>query len=159
MRARASVGIAAVVVVLGMASGSVPARAASGGLAIAPEPKGEAAGGYVVERDADVAAPAPGPHAGLGRTTGYLFFEKIPDLPFAFRKRVLHSGSSIGYHRQTGDEVYYVVSGTGRMTIDGRSFDVRPGDAILTRPGSSHGLNQTGPTDLSIMIVYATPAP
>jgi mannose-6-phosphate isomerase-like protein (cupin superfamily) len=41
------------------------------------------------------------------------------------------------------------------MTVDGKSFDVGPGDAILTRPGSSHGLKQAGPDDLVIMINYA----
>ena len=40
------------------------------------------------------------------------------------------------------------------MTIDGKAFEVRPGDAILTRPGSSHGLKQTGAEDLVIMINY-----
>jgi mannose-6-phosphate isomerase-like protein (cupin superfamily) len=40
------------------------------------------------------------------------------------------------------------------MTVDGRPFDVGPGDAILTRPGSSHGLKQTGSEDFVIMINY-----
>jgi mannose-6-phosphate isomerase-like protein (cupin superfamily) len=40
------------------------------------------------------------------------------------------------------------------MTIDGKSFDVTPGTAVLTRPGSSHGLKQTGPDDLVILINY-----
>ena len=40
------------------------------------------------------------------------------------------------------------------MTIDGKSFDVGPGSAILTRPGSSHGLKQTGTEELVILINY-----
>jgi mannose-6-phosphate isomerase-like protein (cupin superfamily) len=40
------------------------------------------------------------------------------------------------------------------MTIDGKAFEVGPGDAILTRPGSSHGLKQKGAEDLVIMINY-----
>ena len=40
------------------------------------------------------------------------------------------------------------------MTVDGKSFDVDPGTAVLTRPGSSHGLKQTGTEDLVIMINY-----
>jgi mannose-6-phosphate isomerase-like protein (cupin superfamily) len=40
------------------------------------------------------------------------------------------------------------------MTIDGKTFAVGAGDAILTRPGSSHGLKQTGTDDLVIMINY-----
>lgn len=113
-----------------------------------------ARGGYVVERDAEVAKSQPGPHDGLGRTTGHLFFEKVPGLAYSFRKRVLHPGSSIGYHLQKEDEVYYVVSGTGRMTIDDNAFDVKAGDATLTRPGSSHGIVQTGSADLVLIIVF-----
>lgn len=119
-------------------------------------PAPSAPGGYVLERDADVATTQPGPHHGLGQTTGHLFFEKVPGLTFSFRKRVLHPGSSIGFHLQKEDEVYYVVSGKGRMTIDGKAFDVKPGDATLTRPGSSHGLVQTGDDDLVLVIVFPT---
>ena len=45
-------------------------------------------------------------------------------------------------------------SGSGVMTLDGKEYPVGPGDAILTRTGSSHGLKQTGPDDLVIMINY-----
>ena len=40
------------------------------------------------------------------------------------------------------------------MTLDGKPVEVGPGTAILTRPGSSHGLKQTGTEDLVIMINY-----
>jgi mannose-6-phosphate isomerase-like protein (cupin superfamily) len=113
-----------------------------------------AAEGYVVERDAEVAREERGPHGGAGRTTGHVFFEKVPNLKFSFRKRVLHPGSSIGYHLQKEDEVYYVLSGSGRMTINGKEFPVKPGDAVLTRKGSSHGLMQTGEGDLTIIITF-----
>jgi mannose-6-phosphate isomerase-like protein (cupin superfamily) len=111
-------------------------------------------GGYVLERDSEVRSTEPGPHSGGGRTTAYSFFTKAPGLKLIFRKRALHPGSAIGYHLQTEDEIYYVVSGRGTMTIDGKSFDVSAGDAILTRPGSSHGLKQVGAEDLLILINY-----
>ena len=111
-------------------------------------------GGYVLERDGDVAVEEPGTHKGGGRTIGYSFFRKVPNLKLVFRKRALKPGSSIGYHEQKEDEIYYVLSGRGEMTIDGKAFTVGPGDAILTRPGSSHGLKQTGAEDLVIMINY-----
>jgi mannose-6-phosphate isomerase-like protein (cupin superfamily) len=111
-------------------------------------------GGYIVERDAEVALKEPGTHKGGGETIGYSFFKKAPGLRLVFRKRALQPGSAIGYHLQNEDEIYYVLSGRGVMTIDGKSFEVGPGTAILTRPGSSHGLRQTGPDDLVIMINY-----
>ena len=78
-------------------------------------------------------------------------------MTLVFRKRALKPGSSIGYHLQAEDEIYYVLSGRGSMTIDGKTFDVGSGDAILTRPGSSHGLKQVGNEDLVLMINYEQP--
>ena len=71
-----------------------------------------------------------------------------------FRKRAFHVGSGIGYHLQTEDEIYYVLSGKGEMTVDDKKFEVTPGTAVLTRPGSSHGLKQVGTEDLVILINY-----
>ena len=113
-----------------------------------------ASGGYVLERDAEIALEEPGTHGGGGKTIGYSFFKKTPNLKLVFRKRALKPGSAIGYHLQKEDEIYYVLSGRGEMTIDGKSFEMKPGDALLTRPGASHGLKQIGNEDLVILINY-----
>lgn len=113
-----------------------------------------AAEGYILEHDADVAKTGAAPHNGPGRSTGYNFFEKAADFKQNFRKRVLHAGAAIGYHPQKEDEVYYILSGVGVMQMNGNEFPVKPGDAILTRPGSSHGLKQTGKDDLVLIISY-----
>jgi mannose-6-phosphate isomerase-like protein (cupin superfamily) len=120
----------------------------------AGKPRALAPGGYVLERDQQVARSEPGTHNGGGETVGYSFFSKTPDLTLVFRKRAFKPGSAIGYHLQREDEIYYVLSGRGLMTIDGKAFEVGPGDAILTRPGSSHGLKQIGKEDLVILINY-----
>jgi mannose-6-phosphate isomerase-like protein (cupin superfamily) len=116
-------------------------------------------GGYIVEHDSEIQKTEPGPHAGGGQTTAYSFFDKTPKLDLIFRKRALKPGAGIGYHLQTEDEIYYVVSGHGTMTADGKSFDIGPGTAILTRTGSSHGLKQTGAEDLVIIINYEQKKP
>jgi mannose-6-phosphate isomerase-like protein (cupin superfamily) len=112
---------------------------------------------YVLEREKDIAVQQPGPHRGGGTTTAYPFFGRVRDLELVFRKRVLHPGSAIGYHEQREDEIYYVLSGTGVMRMNGDSLTVAPGDAVLTRPGSSHGLRPAGAQDLTILIVYRQP--
>ncbi|HJZ82941.1 MAG TPA: cupin domain-containing protein [Pyrinomonadaceae bacterium] len=117
-------------------------------------PRTSSADGYLVERDSDVAKNEPGPHDGGGPSTGYIFFEKTPDLKFSFRKRVLHKGAAIGYHLQKTDEVYYFSGGEGVMTINGKPFPVKSGDCVLTRGGSSHGLVQKGEADLTIVITF-----
>jgi mannose-6-phosphate isomerase-like protein (cupin superfamily) len=111
-------------------------------------------GGFVLEHDAQVQSVEPGTHDGGGQTVGYSFFKNVPNLKIVFRKRALKPGSGIGYHEQKEDEIYYVLSGRGVMTVDGKSFDVGPGTAVLTRPGSSHGLKQAGTEDLVILINY-----
>jgi len=116
-------------------------------------------GGYVIEHDAEVAKNEPGTHNGGGQTVGYSFFRNVPKLGLVFRKRALKPGSGIGLHEQKEDEIYYVLSGTGTMTLDGKTVQVTPGTAILTRTGSSHSLQQTGSEDLVILINYeAAPA-
>lgn len=115
-----------------------------------------APGGYIIERDADVAKNEPGTHNGGGQTVGYSFFAKVPNLKLVFRKRALKPGSGIGLHTQTEDEIYYVLSGRGTMTLDGKTVDVTPGTAVLTRTGSSHSLKQAGDDDLVILINYET---
>jgi len=108
----------------------------------------------LIEHDSTVATQQPGPHGGGGVTTAYSFFARAPNLHLVFRKRALHRGSAIGYHRQDDDEIYYILSGTGELTLNGRRTVVGPGTAILTRPGSSHGLQQAGSEDLVIIIAY-----
>jgi mannose-6-phosphate isomerase-like protein (cupin superfamily) len=120
----------------------------------APDRAAALPGGYIIEQDADVAAAEPGTHNGGGETIGYSFFRKVPNLRLVFRKRALKPGSGIGYHEQKEDEIYYVLSGRGVMTLDGKAVEVGPGTAVLTRPGSSHGLKQTGAEDLVVMINY-----
>lgn len=131
-----------------------PAFAQSSPVASADRQETPAPGGYVLERDKEVAKNEPGTHNGGGETVGYSFFGKTPNLKLVFRKRAFKPGSAIGYHLQREDEIYYVLSGRGMMTIDGKAFEVGPGDAVLTRPGSSHGLKQVGKDDLVILINY-----
>ena len=113
-----------------------------------------AKGGFIVQRDAEIAKNEPGTHNGGGQTIGYSFFDKTPGMKFVFRKRAFHPGSGVGLHEQHEDEVYYALSGKGVMTVDGKDIEMTAGTAVLTRPGSSHSLKQTGPDDLVMLIAY-----
>ncbi len=111
----------------------------------------------LIEHDTAVATQQPGPHDGGGVTTAYSFFARAPQLQLVFRKRALHRGAAIGYHRQDEDEIYYILSGTGELTLNGQRSVVGPGTAVLTRPGSSHGLRQIGADDLVVIVAYQQP--
>jgi mannose-6-phosphate isomerase-like protein (cupin superfamily) len=110
--------------------------------------------GYYLDHEKDVTMNQPGPHDGGGTTTAYNYFANAKESRLVFRKRALHPGSSIGYHLQKENEIYYIVSGTGEMKMNGKTFPVTAGDAILTLPGSSHSLTPTGKDDLVVIINY-----
>lgn len=110
--------------------------------------------GFILEHEADIAVEEPGPHKGGGATTGHRFFAKATDSKLQFTKRILHPGAAIGYHLQKEEEIYYIVTGNGEMKMNGDSFPVTAGDAILTHAGSFHGLKQTGEKDLVVIINY-----
>lgn len=112
-----------------------------------------------VVQERDLARTQPGPHGGPGETTAYPFFADTPDLAFVLRKRVLHKGAGIGLHLHDKDEIYYIVSGRGLYALDGRQYAVGPGHALLTRPGSTHALQQVGEEDLVVLLAYPTATP
>ena len=150
----ARIQVALAVALLVTSAGWIRASAAQDTRRGASDVFEKTAGGYIIERDAEVAREEPGTHKGGGQTIGYSFFRNAPGLKLVFRKRALKPGSAIGYHEQHEDEIYYVLSGRGIMKLDGKDVEVGPGTAILTRPGSSHGIRQVGTEDLVILINY-----
>jgi mannose-6-phosphate isomerase-like protein (cupin superfamily) len=110
-----------------------------------------------VQQAREIAVEQPGPHEGRGTTTAFPFFEDAEGFNIVFRQRAMHPGSTIGEHRNDKDEIYYVLSGRGELLLDGKRRDVGPGDAILTRNGSTHALEQRGKGDLVIIVVYQQP--
>jgi quercetin dioxygenase-like cupin family protein len=110
--------------------------------------------GYILDHEKDIAVEDVGPHNGGGKSTAYSFFSKYKDSKMTFRKRVLHPGSSIGYHLQEAQEIYYVLKGNGELQMNGKTIPVTTGDALLTLPGSSHGIKPAGNEDLTVLIAY-----
>ncbi|MEO8671540.1 MAG: cupin domain-containing protein [Tahibacter sp.] len=109
-----------------------------------------------VEARRDRGVTQPGPHGGAGTTEALNFFLNEPSPSLVLRKRVLHPGASIGLHKQDRDEIYYVLSGRGRYVLDQTVHAVSAGDALLTRPGSTHAIQQSGDDDLVLLICYPT---
>ena len=110
--------------------------------------------GYILDHEKDIATNDIGPHNGGGKSTAYPFFGKFKGNKVTFRKRILHPGSSIGYHLQEEQEIYYILNGNGNLQMNGKGIPVTTGDAILTLPGSSHGIKPAGNEDLTMLIVY-----
>ena len=59
-------------------------------------------------------------------------------------------------HRHAQPEIYYVVSGAGVVTIDGRDAEARPGAAIFIPGDAEHAVRNTGEDALRIFYVFPT---
>lgn len=57
-------------------------------------------------------------------------------------------------HPQT-EEIYYILSGSGQMEIDGQSRSVGPGDAIAIPPGKAHRIHNNATLDLVFLCCCA----
>ena len=110
--------------------------------------------GYYIETEKQIERREPGSYNGGGNTTAYSFFKQTPGSKLQLTKRILEPGAAIGYHLQKEEEIYYILSGTGEMQMNGRTFAVKAGDAVLTMPGNYHGLKQTGKEALTVIINY-----
>jgi mannose-6-phosphate isomerase-like protein (cupin superfamily) len=73
---------------------------------------------------------------------------------------ILPPGVSIGYHRHNAtEEVYYIMDGNGRMTVNDVTFNVDAGDAIPCAKGDSHGLYNNTAENLDIFVVIVAGEP
>ncbi|MBC7936471.1 MAG: ChbG/HpnK family deacetylase [Rhizobacter sp.] len=109
---------------------------------------------YFVQSEKQIETEEIGPHKGGGSTTAYRFFQDIEGSKLQLTKRILQPGAAIGYHHQAKEEIYYILSGTGEMNMNGKKFPVKAGDAVITMPGNYHGLVQTGKAALVLIINY-----
>ncbi len=55
------------------------------------------------------------------------------------------------------EQALFFLSGTGIAELDGKSFLVGPGDAVVVTPGTKHNFKNTGTQPLKIYTVYAPP--
>jgi mannose-6-phosphate isomerase-like protein (cupin superfamily) len=71
----------------------------------------------------------------------------------------LEPGASIGSHtHEREDEIYLVLSGSGKILENGEWVPIAAGDAILTKDGGTHGVENTGAEPLviaAVIIQYA----
>lgn len=67
----------------------------------------------------------------------------------SFAKLIIKPGqkSRRHYHKQT-EEIYYILSGSGKVRIRDEQFDVGPGYAMLMPIGVSHQITNTSDEDL-----------
>ena len=68
----------------------------------------------------------------------------------------LASGKAIETHIDPMEEIYFILSGEGEMSVDGETRHVRPGDATWIPAGSAHRLTNSSKADLLILVVASS---
>ena len=69
-------------------------------------------------------------------------------------EEVLPAGAAVGrHHHLETEEIYYILHGTGRMTVGSDVREVGAGDAIFIPRGHTHTLKNTGSTPMTILLV------
>ena len=107
-------------------------------------------------------------NAGFQRTV----VEKS-DVSVAGREAVIthveiNPGVSVGRHTHPGEEISYIIEGSGELLIEGQPpRKLKAGDGFVVPAGAKHDARNTGTTVLKLAAIYvvekgkplATPAP
>lgn len=125
-----------------------------------PTPARDMTNHQITNLNEDLLQSITGDHGGAGTILAHRVYraDDAP-APIAFIDLVvLPPHTSIGLHRHADDrETYVILSGRGRMTLDGSEFEVRAGDVIPNRPYGEHGLANDTEADLQLLVFEIGP--
>lgn len=69
-------------------------------------------------------------------------------------EEILPSGKAIKAHyHKTHEEIYYLLTGSGQMTVGDESQNVSAGDAVYIPINSVHSLENNGPDDIRLVVI------
>ena len=110
----------------------------------------------LVKKDEMERQPLSGCHGGKGALDWTIVLDHGQDKQRHLRflhDDVLEPHASVGIHSHEHDEeYYYIISGKGIMTLDGKTFEVEAGDIAAVFPGGSHGLENSSEKDLRVIV-------
>ena len=91
---------------------------------------------------------------GMNNGTGTMNARMYNDDSYRIIPTVIHPGGSIGIHKQeSGDDLNYIISGTGKAICNGIEEDLKPGVMHICPKGSSHSIINTSEVDLVILTI------
>ena len=91
---------------------------------------------------------------GMNDGTGEMTVRMYNDERYRVVPTAIHPGGSIGMHTQnSGDDINYIVSGTGKAVCDGVEEELHPGVMHICHKGSSHCVINTGSGDLVMLTI------
>lgn len=69
------------------------------------------------------------------------------------------AGATAKRHIEKWNHTLFILTGTGTMEIEGRTWDVAPGHFITVKAGEWHQLSNTGSEDMTMLVIYDPPRP
>lgn len=83
---------------------------------------------------------------GISCANGILFFNwaKLPP------------GKNLEKHFGEYEEIYYIISGNGLITVDDEVAEITDGDAIYIPSGVGHGMSNPGKTSIEYIVLGST---
>ena len=91
---------------------------------------------------------------GMNDGTGTMTVRMYNDENYRIIPTIINSGGSIGVHTQdSGDDLNYILSGTGKAICDGVEEELKPGVMHICPKGSEHSIINTGDDDLVMLTI------
>ena len=91
---------------------------------------------------------------GMNNGTGTMSARMYNDDFYRIILTAIHPGGSIGIHKQeSGDDLNYIISGTGKAICDGIEEELKPGVMHICPKGSEHSIVNTGEEDLVMLTI------
>ena len=72
-------------------------------------------------------------------------------LAYSMAHGTLAPGGRSKCHRLSSSEVYYIIAGQGRLTVDDSVVEVEPGSVVYVPPGGKQSLENSGPTAIEFL--------
>lgn len=92
---------------------------------------------------------------------GHLSFRTLIDgdvtatTGLTFGTATLAAGDWLALHRHAQPEIYYILSGSGTMTIDGVPREVAAGTGVFIPGNAEHAIRNAGPAALRFLYAFA----
>lgn len=91
---------------------------------------------------------------GMNDGTGVMTARMFNDEKYRIIPTHIHKGGSIGTHTpDSGDDINYILSGTGKAICDGKEEKLKAGVMHICPKGSEHSIINTGDEELVMLTI------
>ena len=78
-------------------------------------------------------------------------------ISYSLAQFALDSGKKSKMHKINSSEIYYILKGTGEITINNIIYELSENDSIFVPPGAKQFIRNTGAGDLKFLCIVCPP--